>query len=70
MGDEVAGFEFEEFFEGECLTGVAEVVDGVFVVAFEDFVVGEDEEALVVVDEAVVEAALDEGGRVGELEGR
>ena len=68
VGDVVARAEFEEFFECECLMGVAEVADGVAVVAFEDFVVGEDECFVVVVDVAVAEAALDEGGRVGELE--
>ena len=60
MGDVVAGFEFEELFEGECLVGVAQVADGVFVIAFKDFVVGKADNVLVVVDKAVVGLALEE----------
>ena len=53
MGDEVAGLELEELLEGQRLVGGAEALDGVFVVAVEDFVVGVAEDVLVVVDEAV-----------------
>ena len=60
MGDIVAWLKLEEFLEGEGLMGVAHVADGVFVVALEDFVVGEAEEVLGVVDKAVVGLALEE----------
>ena len=60
MSDIVAWLELEEFLEGEGLVGVAHVADSVFVVALEDFVVGEAEEVLGVVDKAVVGLALEE----------
>ena len=53
MGDEVAGLELEEFLEGQRLVGGAQVLDGVFVVAVEDFVVGVAEDFGVVVDETM-----------------
>ena len=59
MGDVVAGLEFEELLEGEGLAVLAEVADGVFVVSFEDFVVGVEEQVLVVVDEAVAELEVE-----------
>ena len=64
--DVVAGLEFEELFEGQGLAVLAEVADGVFMVAFEDFVVGVAEQMLVVVDEALAQRIVEVGDSVGE----
>ena len=59
MRDVVARFEFEEFFECQCLAVAAQVTDGVFVVAVENLVVGKADQQLLVVDETVVYLAIE-----------
>ena len=58
MGHVIAGLQLKELFKGEGLVGIAKVADGIFVITFEDFVVGETNQLLRLVNKAMVELAL------------